>query len=60
MERPYTLRGSGTARDIADMIHHELAEALTFARLWREGSYDGAHVGADLALADGDVIELHT
>jgi ribosome-interacting GTPase 1 len=60
MERPYTLRSSGTVHDIADMIHHDLAESLTFARLWREGSYDGAHVGADLELADGDILELHT
>ncbi len=60
MERPYTLRSSGTVHDVADMIHHDLAESLAFARLWREGSYDGAHVGADLALADGDVLELHT
>ena len=60
MERPYTLRGSGTVHDIADMIHHEIAESLSFARLWREGSYEGAHVGPELALADGDVLELHT
>ena len=60
MERPYTLRGHGTVHEVADMIHHDIADSLKFARLWREGSYDGAHVGADLALADGDVLEIHT
>jgi ribosome-interacting GTPase 1 len=60
MERPYTLRGSGTVHEIADMIHHDLAESLKFARLWRDGVYDGVQVGADHDLADGDVIELHT
>lgn len=60
MERPYTVHRSGTVHDVADLIHHEIAESLRFARIWRDGIYDGQHVGADLELADGDVLELHT
>jgi ribosome-interacting GTPase 1 len=60
MERPYTIRRGGTVQEVADLIHHELAESLRFARVWRPGIYDGQHVGADHDLADGDVLELHT
>lgn len=60
MERPYTIRRGGTVHQVADLIHHDLAESLKFARVWRPGIYDGQHVGADHDLADGDVLEVHT
>jgi ribosome-interacting GTPase 1 len=60
MERPYTIRRNGTVQEVADLIHHELAESLRFARVWREGVYDGQHVGPEHGLADGDVLEIHT
>ncbi len=60
MERPYTIRRDGIVHEVADLIHHDLAESLKFARIWRPGTYDGQHVGADHSLMDGDVLELHT
>lgn len=60
MQRPYTVHRNGTVHDVADLIHHEIAESLRFARIWRDGMYEGQHVGSDLELADGDVLELHT
>jgi ribosome-interacting GTPase 1 len=56
--RPFTVRRGETVRDVADLIHKELAETLTFARLWRCGG-EGRQVGRDHPLEDRDVIELH-
>ena len=59
-DRPYTIRRGGTVHQVAELVHRELAESFKFARLWREGTYDGQHVGADHDLLDGDVVELHS
>ena len=56
--RPFTLRRGQTVHDVAVLIHKELAETLTFARLWR-CDIEGRQVGRDHPLEDGDVIELH-
>jgi ribosome-interacting GTPase 1 len=56
--RPFTLRRGQTVHDLAVLIHKEVAETMTFARLWRCDA-EGRQVGRDHPLQDGDVIELH-
>jgi ribosome-interacting GTPase 1 len=56
--RPFTLRRRQTVHDVAVLIHKELAETVTFARLWR-CDIEGRQVGRDHPLEDRDVIELH-
>jgi ribosome-interacting GTPase 1 len=56
--RPFTLRRGQTVHDVAVLIHKELAETVTFARLWRN-DIEGRQVGRDHPLEDRDVIELH-
>jgi ribosome-interacting GTPase 1 len=57
--RPYTVRRGNTVLDVARLVHKEIAESLRFARVWGSGQFDGQQVGADHAVADGDVVELH-
>jgi len=58
-QRPYTVRRGDTVLDVARLVHKEIAESLKFARVWGSGQFDGQQVGADHAVQDGDVIELH-
>lgn len=59
MDRPYTIRRGGIVREVAELVHRELAQSLKFARLWRAGTFDGQHVGGEHDLRDGDIVELH-
>jgi hypothetical protein len=59
MGRPFTVRGQGTVRQVAQLVHRGRAAELKFARLWGSGKFDGEQVSADHPLKDGDVIELH-
>ena len=58
-KNPFTIPAGGTVRDLAQHVHRELAEKLTYARLWRVGADDGQTVGRDHLLADRDLVELH-
>jgi uncharacterized protein len=58
LTRPFPLRRGQTVHDVAALVHRELAEGIRYARLWRAG-VDGAHVGRDHPVEDGDVLELH-
>jgi ribosome-interacting GTPase 1 len=60
MTRPFTVRQGQTVGDVAVLVHKEIAADLRYARLWGRGTFDGQQVGRDHALADGDVVELHT
>jgi ribosome-interacting GTPase 1 len=60
MTRPFTVRRGQTVGDVAVLVHKEIAADLRYARLWGPGTFDGQQVGRDHALADGDVVELHT
>jgi ribosome-interacting GTPase 1 len=60
MDRPNTLRKGDTVLDLARLVHKDIAAGFHHARLWGAGAFDGQQVGADHALADGDVVELHT
>jgi ribosome-interacting GTPase 1 len=58
-DRPFTLRGPSTVRDVAQLVHRGRAAELKFARLWGSGEFDGQQVSADHAVRDRDVVELH-
>jgi ribosome-interacting GTPase 1 len=60
LTRPFTVRRGQTVGDVAILVHKEIAADLRYARLWGRGTFDGQQVGREHALADGDVVELHT
>jgi len=60
LTRPFTVRRGQTVGDVATLVHKEIAADLRYARLWGRGTFDGQQVGREHALADGDVVELHT
>jgi ribosome-interacting GTPase 1 len=60
MGRPFTLRGGGTVRDVAQQVHRGMAAELKFARVWGPSAeFEGQQVSAAHAVRDGDVVELH-
>ncbi len=58
-EKPYILKQGATVLDAAAQIHKDLASGFRYARLWREGQYDGQMVERDHVLCDGDCLEIH-
>jgi hypothetical protein len=59
-DRPFTVRAGDTVRDVARLVHKDIAEGLRHARVWgSSGQFDGQQVGPDHPVADGDVVELH-
>jgi len=54
------LRRGQTVGDVARLVHKDLAHSLKYARVWSRTGIPGQHVGREHALADGDIIELHT
>jgi ribosome-interacting GTPase 1 len=60
MGRPFTLRGGGTVRDVAQQVHRGMAAELKFARVWGSSAeFDGQQVSAAHVVQDADVVELH-
>ncbi len=57
--RPFTLKRGSTVADLASTVHKEFAGRLRFARAWGKGKPDGAMIGREQELEDGDVVELH-
>jgi ribosome-interacting GTPase 1 len=58
--RPFTLRGGGTVREVAQQVHRGRAAELRFARVWGVSvEFDGQQVSAAHAVKDRDVVELH-
>jgi len=58
--RPFTLRGGGSVRDVAQQVHRGLAGELRFAKIWGPGAeFEGQQVSADHVVRDRDVVELH-
>ncbi len=57
--RPFTVYRGDTVRDVARLVHKEMAEKFKFARIWGSGQFDGQQVGSDHLVADRDVLELH-
>jgi ribosome-interacting GTPase 1 len=59
--KPFVLPEGATIEDLARLVHLDLAARLKFARLWgSHARFDGQQVDRHHALADGDVVELHS
>ncbi len=58
MSQPFTIRRGDAVRDVARLVHRDVASELKFARIW-SGALQGQQVGRDYLLSDGDVVELH-
>jgi uncharacterized protein len=58
-EEPIALTPPATVLDVADAVHHDLAESFTGARLWGPSArFDGQRVGRDQSVQDGDTVEI--
>ncbi|MEW5947266.1 MAG: TGS domain-containing protein [bacterium] len=56
---PFVLPRGSTLMDLAELVHKDFAERLTFARVWGSGKFDGQKVQRDYVLSDRDIVELH-
>lgn len=59
LARPFTIRKGSTLMDFAAAVHKDFVRHLRFARAWGKHILDGAQIGRDHVLEDGDVVELH-
>ena len=59
LKKPFVLREGSTLRDFANIVHHDFAERLKFARVWGHGKFEGQRINREYILRDRDVIELH-
>lgn len=59
MSRPFVLKRGSTLMDFAAAVHKDFVKSLRFARAWGKNHIDGAQIGRDYVLADGDVVEMH-
>jgi ribosome-interacting GTPase 1 len=58
-DEPVALHPPVTVADVADRIHHELAETCRGALVWGPSArFPGQRVGRGHAVADGDVVEI--
>ena len=56
---PVALHPGATVEDVADEIHHELAERFSGARVWGPSArFEGQRVGRGHRVEDGDVVEI--
>ena len=54
---PYVLRRGSHLIDLAAQVHQDFLVQLKYARLWREGRFDGQMMNRDHLLEDKDVVE---
>lgn len=59
MDKPFTLKRGSTLLDFAATVHKDFAHHLRMARAWGVNKLEGAQIGRDHVLDDGDVVELH-
>jgi ribosome-interacting GTPase 1 len=59
MDKPFILKSGSTLLDFAAVVHKDFVHRLRFAKAWGKNVLDGAQIGRDHVLADGDVVELH-
>jgi hypothetical protein len=58
-DEPLALHPPATVVDVADLVHHDLADAATGARVWGPSArFDGQRVGREHVVADNDVVEI--
>jgi hypothetical protein len=56
---PLALTPPVSVLDVADAVHHDLAQELSGARLWGPTArFDGQRVGREQELQDGDIVEI--
>jgi hypothetical protein len=56
---PFALPRGATVGDLAERIHKDLVETMTFARVWGASAFDGQAVQKDHVLVEGDTVEIH-
>ncbi len=59
LTKPFTIRRGSTLMDFAAVVHKDFVRRLRFARAWGKHHLDGAQIGRDHVLEDGDIVELH-
>ncbi|HUK49656.1 MAG TPA: TGS domain-containing protein, partial [Terriglobales bacterium] len=60
-EHPFVVKAGTTVRDLARLIHTDLAERYRYSRIWGSTSkFPGERVGPDHVLGDQDIVEIHT
>ena len=60
-EKPIVVERGCTVKEVARIIHRELAERMRYARVWGKSvKIQGQQVGPEHVLEDGDVIEIYT
>jgi ribosome-interacting GTPase 1 len=59
IDKPFTLRKGSTLMDFAATVHKDFVHRLRFARAWGKHHLDGAQIGRDHVLEDGDIVEMH-
>jgi small GTP-binding protein len=58
-DEPIALEPGSTVADVADWVHHDLAEAFSGARVRGPSArFDDQRVGRDHVVSDGDVVEI--
>jgi hypothetical protein len=56
---PLALSEGATVLDVADHIHHDLAESFQGARVWGSSArFEGQRVGREHVIGDGDTVEV--
>lgn len=58
-EKPFILPIGSTIEELAKQIHKDLAENMTFARVWGSSVHDGQQVTGKHVLGDKDIVEIH-
>jgi len=58
-DKPYVAPVGSTVHDIARMVHKEIAESLSFARIWGGGK-NGLRIPKDYVVKDREILEFHT
>jgi ribosome-interacting GTPase 1 len=56
---PYILKRGSRLIDLAAQVHQDFIAQLKYARVWREGRFDGQMLNREQLLEDKDVVELH-
>ncbi len=58
-DEPVALHPGATVGDVADSIHHHLAQSFSAARVWGPSArFEGQRVGRAHGVVDGDVVEI--
>ena len=60
MHPPIALKRGSTVRDVAERVHKDFLKNFKYARIWGPSAkFDGATVGLEHVLQDGDVVEIY-